>query len=636
MWRKFIFILLLIPLVLFSAQAQEMIYGRYTPKDLEITEVDFDPEAVAVVLGEMSTNHIVVPEVESTVLRRIKVLKTGGIKYGTVAIPYYHGSNGVVKISKLKAQITNILNGEKQTIALKDGDFFTVDKENGWKEIRFTLPDVQVGSIIDYQYFKTDRRLTILEGWVFQNDIPTLLSIYSMEIPSHLKYRVLSQGEQTLRHRFDSKKDGNYKWILKNLQSFKEEPYMSNPSDYYEKIEFQLAGYGFRSSTNVFADWVELAKFIVNIEEVRSYMKPNKSSQQKLMEIQADGETQLQKAKSLYSYILDNYEFDGYSGILPTDQLKDLLNSKKSSRPELNLMFLALLNQNGIDAYPVLISSKGNGRSHIVDSPFADQFNQLILAVMADGKAYFADVTHGEVPFGYLPLVFHVEQGFLIKDKDSGLIPVQLTHRSGIQQAVNFQVDDLGGWAADIKLRFLDYDGIKVDQSSAKYGEEHLRDETFGLQFEGIRDFSFLVKNDPRKTLDVNWNRLFENNSSELLFIEPFQFQRFSENPFKSDSRVFPVDFYYSFHDNFTATIEIPEGYILDDYPEDSAISLTQNSFTFNYKVTPLDNSVRINATIDLKKHILPAHVYEELKYFMELITSKLTEPIVLKKLIQP
>lgn len=411
---------------------------------------------------------------------------------------------------------------------------------------------------------------------------------------------------------------------------------MSNPSDYYEKIEFQLAGYGFRSSTNVFTDWADLAKHIVNMESFRSYVKPNKTNTQKLQELKVLGDNQLQVAKAIYQYTLENYEFDGYSGFIPTDQIKQLFETKKNSRPELNLLLLAYLNQNGIDAYPVLISSKGNGRSNIIDSPFADQFNQLILAVMADGKSYFVDVTNKEIPFGYLPVEFHVEKGFLLKDKESGLIPIQIQHRSGIQQAVNFKIEDGNDWISEVTVRFLDYDGIRIDRLKERNGEDYIQKETLGFEMDLIRDFSFSSRNEPRKVVDMKWQKIFSSNGEELLFIEPFLFSRFSENPFQSESRTFPIDFYHGFLDNFNTSIDIPEGYELDDYPEDISLALTNGTFSFNYKVTALDNTVKINATIDLKQHVLPSGLYQDLKYFMEIVTSKLKEPVVLKKSVVP
>ncbi|WP_291788758.1 DUF3857 domain-containing protein [Cecembia sp.] len=636
MCRSLIFTIFLIGLVNLHIEAQELIYGRYTTKEIEFEAVDFEPEADAVVLGEISTNKIVIPELESNVLRRIKILKPSGIQHGTVTIPFYSGSNSYVRMTKVKAQVTNIVDGTPKTLTLKEGDFFTVDLGNGWKEIRFTLPDVQVGSIIDYQYSKIDKRLTILEGWVFQNQIPTLVSIYSIDIPSELNYRVLSQGEQTLKHKFDWKKDGTYKWILKDLRSFKEEPYMSSPSDYYEKIEFQLAGYGFRGSNSVFADWPELAKHIVNIESFRSYIKPNKTYTQKLQELNVVGDNQLQMAKAIYDYMLENYEFDGYVGILPTDHIKQLLETKKNSRPELNLLLLAYLNQHGIEADPVLISSKGNGRSNIIDSPFADQFNQLILTVMADGKSYFVDVTNKEVPFGYLPVDFHVEKGFLIKDKESRLIPIQVNHRSGIQQSVNFKLEGGNDWVSDATIRFLDYDGIRMDRLKEKNGEEYFQKETMGFNMDQTQGFSFSSRNDPRKVVDMKWQKTFSTNGEELLFIEPFLYSRFSENPFQADSRTFPIDFYHGFLDNFNTSIDIPDGYELDDFPEDVSVALTNGTFSFNYKVTAMENTVKINSTIDLKQHVLPAILYQDLKYFMEIVTSKLKEPVVLRKTTLP
>lgn len=636
MGKKSVLSFILLFSILSFAQAQEIIYGRYTQKEIDLKEVAYEPEADAVILGENSTSKIEIPEMESVVTRRLKILKPSGIKYGTVTIPFYHGAEGWVRVTKVKAQITNFKDGEQKTIALKDSDFFTVDTRNGWKEIRFTLPDVQEGSIIEYEYIKLDKRLTVLEGWVFQNPLPTLLSVYSIEIPGTLNYRVLSQGEQATKHRFDARKDGTYKWILTDLRSFSEEPYMSHYMDYLEKIEFQLAGYGFRSSTNVFSTWVDLARFLMNVEDMRSYAKPNKANAEKIQEKIIERETQLETAKVFYKHVVDNFEYNGYSGIVADEPIKRLFETKKGARPDINMLLLAYLTQNGIEAYPVLISSKGNGRSNIVDSPFADQFNQLILAVIADGKVYYVDATSKQVPFGYLPEAFHVEKGFLLKDKESGLIPISITHRSGIQQAVNIKLENTGNLISESSIRFLEYDAIALDTQLAKSTEEEVKKESFQLDGETILDFSLSSREEPRKAMDAKLKKSFGEFGGDLLFIQPFQYNRWSENPFKAESRTFPVDFYHTFLDNYTSIIEIPEGYELDDYPEEASLMLPSGLFAFNYKISSLDGMVKVNATLDLKANVLPAALYGDLKYFMEVVTSKLKEPVVLKKISQP
>lgn len=624
-------------LLLFSksigAYAQELVYGKYSPNDFAYNEVPYQPEAAAVVLGEFSVNTVNLDGVASDVLRRIKILKPEGTNAADIVIRYYAPT---VKIGTIKAQTVNMQDGSPVIAKVKESNIYTVDKDNGYKEIRFAFPDAKVGSILEYEYTYSDTRLTILQPWIFQNRQPTLVSVYSMEIGGSLNYRALSQGPQATKFQFGGRKDGLYKWTLTNLRAIEEEPYMAYYEDYLERVEFQLSGYGFRGSNNVFVDWNDLADFILSLDEYKSYIKRNKAATETLAKTVPEGNTQLEKAKSLYNHVVNNYEYNGYIGIVPDKPLREILEKKSGSRGAVNNLLMAYLQHHGIEAYPILISSKGSGRSNIIDSPFADQFNNLILVVKADEKFYYVDATSKIIPFGYLPGDFHVSKGFLLREKASGLSPVNLTHRSGVNQTTNIKYDGSDILKIDATVRFLDYDAINASYIAEDMKPEEIIKKYFQNEGESLTDYSFSTKDEPRKIYDVKLSKTVDGFGGELLLIAPFQYTRWDESPFKSENRTFPMDFGYTFSDNFNSIIEIPEGYALDDYPTAESMAVSGNQMVFNYKIEILDAMVKINANLDLKIGVIQPEYYADVKRFFETITSKLQEPVVLKKVANP
>jgi hypothetical protein len=46
-----------------------------------------------------------------------------------------------------------------------------------------------------------------------------------------------------------------------------------------------------------------------------------------------------------------------------------------------------------------------------------------------------------------------------------------------------------------------------------------------------------------------------------------------------------------------------------------------------------MEDIVHVNANILVKESIVPAEIYPNLKNFMEIVTSKLREPIIIQKL---
>ncbi|EKB49492.1 DUF3857 domain-containing protein [Cecembia lonarensis] len=628
------------------ANTQVMKFGKYSQEEINLKKIDFEPDANAVVLEEISRNQFMGTVQHTDVHRRVKVLKEPGKNQGNVSIRYYFGKAGIQDVSKLNAQTVNFVNGEEQVIKLSKADFFQVELDNGWREVRFTFPSVEVGSILEYSYHKTDKSIAFLESWVFHNPIPTIKSTYTIDLPSYLNYRFLAQGEKTLNTPFKGQRDGFYSWTVKDLPSIKEEPMMSNYRDYLEKIDFQLAGYAFVNTSEyggrsgfqeTFATWQDLTRFFTELEEFAQYMKPNASLKGQLATLNVSGSSETQIAREVYEYILSNYTYSGQGGYFPKKNLKSVLDSKKGSRAEINLTLMAYLRQNGISANPLLISTKGNGRSRLVDTPFIDQFDQMIIHLKADGKDYYLDATSNSFPFGYLPLNMHVAYGYLMHDQNSGLVPINISHRSGMLQMSQIRKEDNGNFVSSSTVRFSEYDALEKRNGINLSEDKKIKEEWFGSQEINVYDFTLIEKTEPRLQLEAKYNYSEGKvTESPMILISPFHLMRWAENPFKSEYRTFPVDFSYAFNDSYTTIIEIPEAYELDDYPENTEVAIPGGDGLFTYQLTTLDNSVKISANVTLKYPLISPFIYPELKYFMEIVTGKLTEPVIIKLKAKP
>lgn len=622
------------------AFGQDIKFGKYKPSEFELSEVEFEPDADAVVLEEVNksfiSNYVLISEIN----RRFKVLSEAGKSIGNVALRYY-AKDQIEVIQKLKAQIVNVENGEEKVIKLTKNDFFEVDAGNGWKEIRFTFPEVREGSILEYEYTKRDKSIVFIDGWVFQNGIPTLKSYYSIEIPSNLDYKMLGQGLKVITANY-RKHTGYYEWNLTDLKSIKEEPYMNHPMDYLEKVQFQLSGHEYQTQSRIglettykkyFADWQELATFYMDNKFFSTYLKPDRNSLKNMAIFNKKPESKAELVSAIYENVSKTFTFNGKTGISPEQNLKSTLETQSGKRSELNLTLLAYLRAHDIEAYPVLISSKGNGRSQLVTFPFADQFNQLILVINIGDKLVFADATSKLNPLGYLPLAFLVNEGFVLMEKNSGLINVDVNQLSGIYQVVDIKANDEGQVVSETVLRFTGYDALSSGDMDDQDNKDKLKKKIIQVSDDDVLSFDIALKTlNEKLTLESKLINKVAYGEEEITFLHPFQFTRWKENPFTANTRNFPVDFNYTISDRFSAIIQIPEGYELDDYPEDISLTLPDGSLVFNYKTISMDNLMQVNMVLQIKQDFIAAETYPHLKYFMDIVTSKLKEPIVLQK----
>ena len=117
------------------------------------------------------------------------------------------------------------------------------------------------------------------------------------------------------------------------------------------------------------------------------------------------------------------------------------------------------------------------------------------------------------------------------------------------------------------------------------------------------------------------------------LYIEPLLFLTRNTNPFKLEERKFPVDFTTAWKDVNKVSIQIPEGYKIEQTPEPMAIALPDNIGVFKFQVTSRGNKINTISILQFNKALIGAQYYTFLKDFYSQLVKKETEKIVLTKI---
>lgn len=125
---------------------------------------------------------------------RTKILKPIGARHANIDITYYNADNNKMTADEFTdLKVTVFKKNEKGKVEKKNV------KANSFKEERIdknyvvmhvVVPDVEPGSIIEYQYNITSNRPTFLYDWVFQENIPTVRSKCDIDIPAFLQFKM--------------------------------------------------------------------------------------------------------------------------------------------------------------------------------------------------------------------------------------------------------------------------------------------------------------------------------------------------------------------------------------------------------------------------------------------------------------
>jgi len=260
---------LLLSISMFSQQLKVK-FGSISEEEKNMMSYAQDKDAKAVVLFDKGKSMFIDHEggykIRFERHRRVKIFDKKGTDQADIEIPYYIDGYGKTEVVKgIKAVTYNWRDGQFEQKAVKATEIFKDRKSERWASKKFTFPDVQDGSILEYSYVLETPFHFNLPDWTFQDKIPTIYSEYEVGMIPFYEYVYLVQGAKKWDYQNSrlSKLDrswgsqaesygqsiGNgvkfndyiYTYVLKDIPAFKDESYISSINDYIVKMDFQLA-----------------------------------------------------------------------------------------------------------------------------------------------------------------------------------------------------------------------------------------------------------------------------------------------------------------------------------------------------------------------------------------------------------
>ncbi len=608
-------------------------WGKVTAEEWNMQEVFYDPEAPMVILCDFGVAQFSGSRLKISYHRRIKILKPEGIEEANVQLPYY-AKDRVQSVGVLKAQTLKQVGGKTQSQALSSKDFFEKDLSEEWKMVNFTFPDVEVGSILEYSYVLTSENVVFLRSWDFQKKFPVAHSEFRATIPEYLDYKVFFQGTRLLQ-KYGQKPSSE--WFLKNLPSLKPEPYMTTMEDFKEKLRFQLAGYytdsgipGNRHYETLMTTWPALGYELMSQTSFGSQLGKKSLAKNILANLDLSGKTPRQKSIDIYNYVSNTISWDGEYEKLAEHDLKEVLERKEGSSAEINLLLALLLSNADIKADPVLISTREHGRI-AKNIPLLTQFNQVIVRVEIEGEAVLMDATDKMRPYNLLAEEDLNHDGLLIqKGKEPQWI--EITPNPNNVRSVNMILDlqDLENPKANFECSVNGYFAMSVRKRVAS-GEKSVIRLVQNSHAPNLEYGSLGQLEKPLRIASDSFDIELMDNG-DLVYVQPMLINYYQENPFKSPTRNYPIDFGSPFKEIYSVSVLIPEGYSVDEAPESAAIKLPGGYGYFTFQTQVSEGKVNILARLGISKPTMGYGIYGGLQEFYDILITKFSEQLVLRR----
>ena len=516
---------------------------------------------------------------------------------------------------------------EKAELWKKDGS--KVPAETNDNEVVFS--SLEIGDVIHVLYKLESASYGKLaehfwEDFNFNSGYPVKLARYGLIVPKSktFNYRMYNSDLKPVITEVDEYKV--HVWEKKDMPAIQSEAYMPAFTDIAERVVV----------TSI-PDWNYVANWYSDLSNVKA--KSDFEIKEKVKELFAGKPnlTELQKAKIIYDYIEQNFNYSNipflHSALTP-QRASRTLRTRLGDCKDLSTLFVAMGKEVGLNTNLVLVDTRDNGDKNL-DLPTIG-FNHCIAQFKTGDKNYLVELTDNHLPFGSMGYQLLNSNGLYIPKDGGATNAAQLTKLNSTARTPNF-VDRnttlvfkgaqteitrvnkrLGAEAATTRYNFKD-----------KGEEDRRKDLTSSLSNEFnkkvvLKTLSISNLDNLSDTLTMSYGYTVDNFTSELLGMQifklPWSDSYNSLNFVSLEERKYPINL-WSFSttpvDKETMTIMLPAPKKLAEVPKNITLTHPAISYNLTYTVKP-DRLIVVREVKYLKDQVLPA----EYASFKEIITK--------------
>ncbi len=656
-----------------NGQFVEPKFGKFESSDLLMTKYDKDTTAGALMLFNNGTSNFFINSDQEFQFRftkhcMIKIFKKSAFSLADISIRLYQNGQSKEDLSGLKVCTYNMVNGKVVKTKLDNDKIYRATSDN-YTNVNFAFPEVKEGSIIEYEYTIESDFLYNFRGWTFQYSIPARWSQYTYEIPEYFTYREASKGyykfdvqkrtniSKTYElktsapiTRGDQHQSGSIEVIkaeattttlaLKDVPAFISEPNIDCEGNYIQSLEFELSSvqYPQQAPVNYVQSWESVNKKMIDDQDFGALLKTTGFLKDSVQAVCNNITTEIDKAVGIYNWVQKWMKWNGDYSLWALKGLKKPFNDRIGNSSEINLILTAMLQIAGINANPVLFSTRGNGIA-ISYFPTITKFNSVLTKADIGGKTYLLDARSKLCPFGVLPSNDINGQGRVVNSLAGDWVNVDANVKYSENRKYNLKISSEGKLTGTIASVYDGYAGIYYRDAiaSEKTTDDYIRKMQENQKGLTITSYSIGEMDNNYKPLTDSLVVEVTDNAEiigDKILFNPLLDERIASNKYTLENRQYPVNYNYPIAEVYTFTYTVPEGFQVESLPKSAALKLPDNSFAITYNIQNSGNIITMEYKRTINKiQFLPAE-YKSLKGLYDELVKKHSEQVILKKIV--
>lgn len=630
-----------------------------TAEELSMTSEPKAPGASAIYLfrEETTEDHLHM----FSVYERIKILTEGGKERANVELKYQASGDIHYTLSEIAGRTIH----PDGTIVPFTGKPYErmVVKTQGYKEKAkvFTLPDVTVGSIIEYRYkLRWEDNWYSSPNWIIQKDLyvrkahflwrPTDRQLTTSDgkltssvawtpiLPPGVEVKNTTIPTTNLSHDGSSIIEVN----IGDVPASPEEEYMPPIQSLGYRVLFYYSPY--RTSEEY---WKNEGK--TWSKETDKFIGPNGAVGAAVQKLVSPSDNQEMKLRKIYAAVeeLENTDYtrqhsriedkaEGLSQVKTTD---DIWNRKRGSSDQITALFVAMARAAGMKAYMMAVTNRD--RSLFLQGYLSmNQLDDDIAIVNVDGKEHFFDPGSRYCSYGHMAWKHTMAGGMREIDGGTALVgsPNETYLDSLVTRVANLNMDERGAVSGTVDLTFKGAPALAWRQKALtddketveREMKEHVERMLPGGMEVKVLSIDKLTEYEEPLAVKLDIKGPIGSPTGKRLLIPGALFETNAKATFAHDKRELSVFFSYPYSTRDAVRINFPETFQVESVPPDGAAKLPKMAI-YDLKAAADSKGITIRRNLYIAEIFYKTDEYPSLRTFYNQFEAKDQEPVILK-----
>ena len=564
-------------------------------------------------------------------IRHVKRIQNeDAMSFGEIPIIYNKKRQN---IKNIKAFITTPDGKKHRYKMIQDVDISSEGDYSDNRKKIITMPNVVKGSTIEYEYTIFNKYSPIkgeyFDSVALYSAAPFKHIIVTLDAPDSIKLYFKYMNTERKPETAGAKGRTVYRWEFKEDDVYDEN--LGKEIRVPPAIEFlPMTLISTMKDWSEFSSWYweEFSKNIVSIPEIKS----------EVAKITGDKKSPEDKIMAIAKYLRDNYRYVAMNlneHNYEPNPANEVFKNKFGDCKDQTVLLITMLNEIGVEAYPVLVCGQANGDpASILPDPSA--FDHLIAGVKLENKIYFLDPLEDGYRFGETPYSLEGSYAFIVDGDKGKFIRIPFME---LKQKVSISMSRIklraNGNALVENVAISDRQESINTRKSIKLATKKSKEDILAYLenlTRGGKLLSYKITGEDNeygflaiwiKTLSLKYAKpkgsiMFFGDSSINLV-----------NGFYYKERKSPLKFYAEYELININEYIMPQGFVFEYIPPDANLESKWMDVSVKYLKTP--NGIKQTICQHYKRADTPAFEYKQFKDFLQQVDDSFNECIVIR-----